>query len=158
MKKAKLKILEQSDNVVLYSICFNENDLTEYELFIQKFLNDATLNRDFQKIFRAITRIMANGALERYFRTEGKLKDNLAALSIDSKVLRLYCLRISDQILIVGNGGVKISRTYEEDMELSGYVMDLQKFDVLLSQELARGRIKLEQNIITGIEHVTFEL
>lgn len=158
MKKAKLKILEQSDNVGLYSICFNENDLTEYELFIQKFLNDATLNRDFQKIFRAITRIMANGALERYFRTEGKLKDNLAALSIDSKVLRLYCLRISDQILIVGNGGVKISRTYEEDMELSGYVMDLQKFDVLLSQELARGRIKLEQNIITGIEHVTFEL
>lgn len=158
MKKAKLKILEQSDNVVLYSICFNENDLTEYELFIQKFLNDATLNRDFQKIFRAINRIMANGALERYFRTEGKLKDNLAALSIDSKVLRLYCLRISDQILIVGNGGVKITRTYEEDMELSGYVMDLQKFDVLLSQELARGRIKLEQNIITGIEHVTFEL
>lgn len=158
MKKAKLKILEQSDNVGLYSICFNENDLTEYELFIQKFLNDATLNRDFQKIFRAITRIMANGALERYFRTEGKLKDNLAALSIDSKVLRLYCLRISDQILIVGNGGVKITRTYEEDMELSGYVMDLQKFDVLLSQELARGRIKLEQNIITGIEHVTFEL
>ena len=43
-------------------------------------------------------------------------------------------------------------------MELSGYVMDLQKFDVLLSQELARGRIKREQNIITGIEHVTFEL
>lgn len=158
MKKAKLKILEQSDNVGLYSICFNENDLTEYELFIQKFLNDATLNRDFQKIFRAINRIMANGALERYFRTEGKLKDNSAALSIDSKVLRLYCLRISDQILIVGNGGVKITRTYEEDMELSGYVMDLQKFDVLLSQELARGRIKLEQNIITGIEHVTFEL
>jgi hypothetical protein len=158
MKKAKLKILEQSDNVGLYSICFNENDLTEYELFIQKFLNDATLNRDFQKIFRAINRIMANGALERYFRTEGKLKDNLAALSIDSKVLRLYCLRISDQLLIVGNGGVKITRTYEEDMELSGYVMDLQKFDVLLSQELARGRIKLEQNIITGIEHVTFEL
>ena len=77
MKKAKLKILEQSDNVGLYSICFNENDLTEYELFIQKFLNDATLNRDFQKIFRAINRIMANGALERYFRTEGKLKDKI---------------------------------------------------------------------------------
>lgn len=158
MKKAKLKILEQSDNVGLYSICFNENDLTEYELFVRKFLNDATLNRDFQKIFRAINRIMANGASERYFRPEGKLKDNLAALSIDSKVLRLYCLRISDQILIVGNGGAKNTRTYEEDIELSGYVMDLQKFDVLLSQEIARGKIKLEQNVITGIERVTFEI
>lgn len=82
----------------------------------------------------------------------------MAALSVDSNVLRLYCLRISDQILIVGNGGVKTTRTYEEDMELSGYVMDLQKFDELLAQELASGKIKIEQNIITGIESVTFEL
>ena len=36
--------------------------------------------------------------------------------------------------------------------------MDLQKFDVLLSQEIARGKIKLEQNVITGIERVTFEI
>ena len=70
----------------------------------------------------------------------------------------MYCLRISDQILIVGNGGAKNTRTYEEDIELSGYVMDLQKFDVLLSQEIARGKIKLEQNVITGIERVTFEI
>ena len=81
-----------------------------------------------------------------------------AALSIDSKVLRLYCLRISDQILIVGNGGVKTTRTYEEDAELSGYVMNLQKFDQLLAQELKSGKIKIEQNVITGIESVSFEL
>ena len=36
MKKAKLKILEQSDNVGLYSICFNENDLTELIFFSHK--------------------------------------------------------------------------------------------------------------------------
>lgn len=82
----------------------------------------------------------------------------MAALSIDSKVLRLYCLRISDQILIVGNGGAKTTRTYEKDVELSGYVMDLQKFDELLAQEFASGNIKIEQNVITGIESATFEL
>ena len=109
-------------------------------------------------MFRAIHRIVANGALERYFRPEGKVKDHLTALSIDSKILRLYCLRISDQILIVGNGGAKISRTYEEDVELSGYVMDLQKFDQILAQELARGKVKIEQNVITGIESTTFTI
>ncbi len=158
MKTATIKTIEQSDKVGLYSICFNGNDLTEYEKFVQKFMNDATLNEDFRKIFRAINRIVANGALERYFRPEGRMKDNLAALSIDSKVLRLYCLRISDQILIVGNGGAKTTRTYEESEELSGYVMDLQKFDALLEQEQKNGNIKIEQNVITGIEGASFEL
>ena len=157
-KTASIKTIEQSDKVGLYSICFDGNDLTEYEKFVQKFINDATLNEDFRKIFRAINRIVANGALERYFRPEGRMKDNLAALSIDSKVLRLYCLRISDQILIVGNGGAKTTRTYEESEELSGYVMDLQKFDALLEQELKSGNIKIEQNVITGIESASFEL
>lgn len=158
MKRATVKIIEQSDKVGLYSICFDGSDLSEYEKFVRKFMNDATLNKDFQMIFRAINRIVANGAVERYFRPEGKYKDNVAALSVDSKILRLYCLRISDQILIVGNGGAKITRTYEEDKELSGYVMDLQKFDELLAQELKNGKIRIEQNVITGIESASFEI
>ncbi len=157
-KTATIKTIEQSEKVGLYSICFDGNDLTEYEKFVQKFMDDATLNKDFQMIFRAINRIVANGALERFFRPEGKMGDNLAALSIDSKVLRLYCLRISDQILIVGNGGAKTTRTYEESVELSGYVMDLQKFDALLAQALKDGVVKIEQNVITGIESASFEL
>lgn len=158
MKTATVKLIEQSEQVGLYSICFESGDLTEYEKFVQKFMNDASLNEDFKKVFLAINRIVVNGALERYFRPEGKYKDNLAALSIDSKVLRLYCLRLSDQILIVGNGGAKNTRTYEEDDELSGYVMDLQKFDALLAQELKTGKIKIERNVITGIEGASFTL
>ena len=158
MKNATVKMIEQSDNVGLYSICFEGNDFSEYERFVQKFMDDATLNEDFRKVLLAINRIVANGALERYFRPEGKLNDHLAALSIDSKVLRLYCLRISDQILIVGNGGAKTTRTYEENEELSGYVMDLQKFDVLLEQEMKSGIIKVERNVITGIESASFEI
>lgn len=158
MKKATVKMIEKSDNVGLYSICFEGNDLTEYERFLKRFMDDATLNEDFRKIFRAINRIVANGALERYFRPEGKMNDSLVALSIDSKVLRLYCLRISDQILIVGNGGAKTTRTYEESEELSGYVMDLQKFDSLIEQGVREGKLKIERNVITGIETATFEI
>ncbi|MBQ6156521.1 MAG: hypothetical protein IJK22_07960 [Bacteroidales bacterium] len=54
MKKAIVRTIEQSDKVGLYSICFDGNDLTEYEKFVQKFMDDATLNKDFQKVFRAI--------------------------------------------------------------------------------------------------------
>jgi hypothetical protein len=44
---------------------------------------------------------------------------------------------MSDQVLIVGNGGVKNTKTYEENEELSGYVMDLQKFDNFTCKTIA---------------------
>ena len=158
MKKASLKTIEQNDNVSLYSICFEGNDVTEFEDFLIKFKDNSTLNRDFQTIILALEKIIDKGALERFFRIEGKMNDNLAALSIDSRKLRLYCLRISDQIMILGNGGVKTTRTYQEDETLSGYVMDLQKFDALLSEAQRSGEITIEKNMIVGIDNKIFEL
>ena len=73
------------------------------------------------------------------------MNDNVAALSIDSRKLRLYCLRISDQIMILGNGGVKTTRTYQEDDELRGYVMDLQRFDELLKTGSKNGTNMIEK-------------
>ena len=116
------------------------------------------MNRDFQTIILALEKIVERGALERFFRNEGRMKDNLCALSIDSRKLRLYCLRISDQILILGNGGEKTTRTYEEDLLLSGYVMDLQKFDELLKQAQKTGKISIENNLIIGIDKAIFEI
>lgn len=158
MKEAKLRILEQTDNVSLYSICFNGKDITEYEAFVQKFKDDATFNKDYKNIILALEKIMTVGAFERFFRPEGRMEDHVAALSIDSRKLRLYCLRISDQILIVGNGGVKESRTYEDNEELSGYVIDLQVFDKLLTEARKDGSITIEKNVITGIERKIFQL
>lgn len=158
MKEAKLKTLEQSDNVSLYSICFDGNAISEYETFVQKFKDDATLNTDYKNIILALEKIVAVGAFERFFRPEGKMSDRVAALSIDSRKLRLYCLRISDQILIVGNGGQKDTRTYEESAELSGYVMDLQAFDKMLAEAQKAGTVTIEKNVITGIEGKVFQL
>ena len=158
MRTAKIKTIAMSDNVGLYSILFEPNQETEFRRFLAKFKDNSTLNKDYQAILNAIDRIIANGALERYFRPEGKINDNLAALAINSRRLRLYCLRISDQILIMGNGGEKNTRTYEECAELSGYVMDLQKFDELLKQAQEEGDISIERNLITGIEETSFEL
>ncbi len=158
MKTAQLKTIEQNDNVSLYSICFNGNSVSEYEDFLMKFKDNSELNRDFQRIIVALEKIIERGALERFFRIEGKMNDNVSALSLDSRSLRLYCLRMSDQILILGNGGIKTTRTYEEDETLSGYVMDLQRFDELLKQAQKTGSIVIEKNMIVGIDNKVFEL
>ena len=64
--------------------------------------------------------------------------------------LRLYCLRLTDRILVLGNGDIKNSRTYEENNTLQGYVMDLQKFERLLKQEVRAGSVEItEKEILT---------
>lgn len=157
MNTAELKIVAQNENISLYSICFDGSQESEFEKFINKFKDNATVNHEYRTILLALERILGTGALERYFRLEGRMNDDLCALAIDSKQLRLYCLRISDQILIAGNGGIKTTRTYQENEELNGYVMNLQQFDRLLKQAQAEGTITIEENIINGIEGKIFE-
>ena len=131
-----------------------KNDLEIFWVWVMENLD----NKDFQTILVALAKIIERGALERFFRMEGKMNDDVYALSLDSHKLRLYCLRISDQILILGNGGVKDTRTYQDDETLSGYVMDLQRFDKLLKQAQKKGNITIEKNYIIGLEGATFEL
>ncbi|MBR1514542.1 MAG: hypothetical protein IJ622_09660 [Bacteroidales bacterium] len=72
MKTAKIVSIAKSDQVGLYSICFNDDNESEFRKFMQKFKDNAALNKDYQAIIHAIDRIIANGALERNFRYEGK--------------------------------------------------------------------------------------
>ena len=80
------------------------------------------------------------------------------ALPIESGRLRLYCLRLSDQIVILGNGGVKTTRTYEEDKRLYGYVLDLQKFERILNESIAKGLVSIEERELSGVEDMTFDI
>ncbi len=140
----------------MYTIQFLSDDMSEFEKFISKFREDAELNPDFQAIMRFIEQILSNGALERYFRREGKMSDSVVALPVLKSKLRLYCLRLSDKILILGNGDVKNSRTYNEDKNLQGYVIDLQKFERLLKQETHLGNVEITEKEIKVDK--TFEL
>ena len=150
MSEVELLLVNSSDSCTVYTIQFLSDDKSEFEKFISKFREDAELNPDFQAIMRFIEQIISNGALERYFRREGKMNDSVVALPVLKSKLRLYCLRLTDKILILGNGDVKNSRTYEEDETLQGYVMDLQKFERLLKREVRYGNVIItEKEIIT---------
>ena len=86
------------------------------------------------------------------------MNDRVCAIPVDSGKLRLYCLRISDQILIIGNGGLKNTRTHEESEELSGYVMDLQKFDGIIKMGVDRGLLYVTETAIEGINNQVFTI
>ena len=65
---------------------------------------------------------------------------------------------MSDSVLIVGNGGEKNTKTYEESAELNGYVISLQKLDELLKQEIANGSVVIEKANIVGADDKTFDI
>ena len=105
-------------------------------------------NADFERLLNVLGKISDFGAFERYFRPEGKMSDRVCALPVLKSKLRLYCLRLSDKILILGNGGVKNTCTYNENDELKGYVLTLQKFDKLLKEGSKEGSIIVTENTI----------
>ncbi|MBP3419100.1 MAG: hypothetical protein J6K74_00710 [Marinifilaceae bacterium] len=157
-KITKLEHVAKGISASLYTIVFNNDDLSEFAKFIVKFKDNARLKRDYQIILLALDKIMKQGALERYFRPEGKINDSVCALPIDSGKLRLYCLRISEKILIIGNGGVKDTKTYNENNELNGYVIDLQKFDLLINKAIEEGTISIEEDEIRWLENNEFKI
>ena len=156
MSEVELILVRESDKCTMYTIQFLSEDKNEFQRFIAKFKDDATYNPDFVKIVNFITQISERGALERYFRPEGKMKDGVCALPTISSKLRLYCLRLSDSILVLGNGDVKDTKTYDENDTLKGYVINLQKFEELLKEGVKDGSVKITKTTIETDK--TFEL
>ena len=157
-KKTTLDIIGQSEKTTLYSISFEMDGTTEFEKFVAEFEMNASFNQSYQRIIAALQKVLAFGALERFFRPEGKMSDSVAAVPIEGGALRLYCLRISDQIVILGNGGIKHQGPYENDPKLYGYVLDLQRFERILKDKLAKGYVIIQEKELTGIEDVIFEI
>ena len=157
-KKTTVEKISESEKSTLYSISFEKDGTTEFEKFVAEFEQNASFNKDYQRIIAALQAILNIGALERFFRPEGKMKDSVAAIPIEGGKLRLYCLRLSEQIVILGNGGVKTTRTYEEDSKLYGYVLDLQRFERMLNDNIAKGYVSIEERELNSVDDVVFEI
>lgn len=148
MSEAELLLVNNADGCTIYTIQFLSESDSEFERFYARFKDDAEYNPDLMRIVALINKIADMGALERYFRPEGKLKDGVRALPVLQSKLRLYCLRLSDKILVLGNGGVKKTRTYNEDDTLKGYVLTLQNFEKLIREGEKDGTISITANTI----------
>ncbi len=132
-----IELLETGDKVSLYSPRFEGEEYTEFEKFLLAYREQYA--NDVQILVRRIDIIKEYGAEDRYFRYEGTRHDRVMALPshLDTSNLRLYCLNINHKILILGNGGVKTTQTYQEDAILHRAVQNLQKIDI---------KIRLQEN------------
>ena len=56
------------------------------------------------------------------------------------------------------NGGVKSTKTYEDDDDLNGYVISLQKLDELLRADIKSGAVRIEKTEIIGTDDKEYDL
>lgn len=158
MTKATILSLEQTDNAGLFTIVFENENESEFVKFVNRFKDDAIRKNELRIILNQIDAMLEKGVEERRFRPEGKMGDRVVALPVYKSGLRLYCLRLSDSVLIVGNGGVKNTRTYQEDGDLNGYVISLQKLNGLLKSDIEKGIVRIEKTEIIGVDDREYDI
>lgn len=131
-----------TDVAEIFTVRIDGEESTKLQEFIVTFKNndDPYLQNDFEQIIKSLAEIVQHGAKESFFRPEGKMNDRVCAIPLltsyrqkQNGTLRLYCIRISDKLLIAGGGGIKTTRTYNEDKVLSSHVKTLQMIDHELS-------------------------
>lgn len=146
-----IELIEEYENVNFYSIRLKGEALNELEAFLGKFPEGCEYDEDIDVIISWIDQIAERGALERYFRPEGNYGDGVGVIPIDvGNKIRLYCLRLSDKILVFGNGRIKDSRSWQESETLAPYVKLLIDTSRFISSRIKDGTIVLVDKEIVG--------
>ena len=120
---AKIQEYVTFKKVRFYTVCF-EDDKNETEKFFDLGIDNPTVTEKLQQIATFI-KIMGNekGANKDFFRNEAQAD----ALPPESKIflrykldeflnnnLRLYCMRLSDSVVVLFNGGIKTANKAQD--------------------------------------------
>lgn len=139
-------LITETDAINIYSPIFDGESISEFAKFLISNRNHShpQLRKFFDTILAKIRKMEECGARENLFRPEGgrikamPLYVELPRVNRAVGKLRLYCIRISDRLLILGNGGVTVANKYEDDKFLLNCVNDLRRVEKRLHQEIKK--------------------
>ena len=146
-----VELIEEYEKFNFYSIRMKDAELTELEAFFEKFPEGCEYDDEIDVVISWLDQIAERGALECYFRPEGKFGDGVGVIPIElGNKIRLYCLRLSDKILVFGNGGIKDAKSWQESETLAPYVKMLIDTSRFISSRIKDGTIVLVDKEIVG--------
>jgi DNA-binding protein Fis len=136
------------DKASVYSIVSEESKSPLLDHFISTYKSNYT-----QDLISIVGRLKSIGnsvgALETYFKhDEGLEWDDLvcALYDIPDKHLRLYCIRLSEHIIVVGNGGPKNVRAWQDDTKLSREVNEMMHYSKIIRTKLKDGSLRISED------------
>lgn len=148
MKRYQINLYKSYQNATIYTIHEEGARFSETDNFFKRFKDDPKRITDIQIIKGWVTRIGEKGALERYFKPEGK------ALAIPvpppKSDLRLYCYRVNDNILILGNGGLKTSKKVKNSPDVIPHFQLMNSVSFVFELKKEKSEIRIEGGELKG--------
>lgn len=121
--------------------------VNETDEFFIRFKDNLDYQKDIETIKYWIQKIgKESGALERSFRPEKAA----GAIPITVSKLRLYCYRISDELVILGNGGIKSSQPVQKSPDAFPHFETMNTVAFVVQMKLENGRLKIIGKNISG--------
>lgn len=138
-----VELFEEYENVNFYTLRRSENESSETEQFFRKFAVNSTFKFEIDVLLNVLQKFTKEGVLQRRLRPEGQ---NIYAIPITISRLRLYLYFLNSSLIILGNGGIKKTRTYQEDPLLNKIVMDLKMISVELKNRMVKKEVQIIEN------------
>lgn len=147
--------------VAYYTFWVEGRETSEADAFFSKFENVESLATDLDILVTWLSEIgERRGAKARYFRHENSAealpppRRIMAELSVDKCDLRLYCLRLSEEIVILANGGLKTSQNVRDSPDVWPKFNFANKMAQQILKQLQTGEIRLSGKRILDIEEI----
>jgi len=137
-----------SERVDIYTARLGDAMLFEYEKYYDKEFARHKEERDF--IDGVLEEIKLRGALKRYFRNEGPadalpnaVPDEIVRSNKDDQGIRLYCIRLADNVLILLNGDIKTAQNPKECPNVRKHFLFAQQLARFLTTYIYEERIDM---------------
>lgn len=120
---------DESELVTFYTVRWQDSEISETDKFFDKMRRIPEMKEPIQRMAKLITEVIGNtyGAHEAFFNRfenratalppKGKIKISELELDYAGFPLRLYCLALTEELVILFNGGIKDAQTAQDSTD-----------------------------------------
>ena len=149
MKRYTITVFKEYPKTKFYTISLDGEKNNETDKFLLRFANKNKFKKEIELIKYWFEKIGNDiGAQERCFRPEGRA--NAIPIPPPSSKLRLYCYRLTDEIVILGNGGKKSSQRVQDSPDAYPHFEQMNLIVNLLKYRLKNSSIRIEGKELIG--------
>jgi hypothetical protein len=156
-----IHLFKTFEKVNYYTFWVESRSQSEADSFFTRFEDNQQFAQDLTLLVAWISEIgQSRGAKARYFRFENDASALppptriMAELGDDYCNLRLYCVRLSDEVVILANGGLKTGRTVQESPDLLAKFRFANKMAHQLLELIRTGELQLRGREIVNAEQI----
>ena len=159
-----LQVFRDFRKVRFYTFQIEDSDKSETDKFFNKLKTDMSVSDDLNRLVQWIVEIGSyHSALIELFRFEEeahalppppKGQRQLGITQIENNDLRLYCIWISESIVILANGGIKKSATTQGTPELIPHFRFAKTMGKQINQLISEGNFNFQGKEILDIDNI----